>query len=104
MEDWTNVAKKHKPKHLWLWCAVIGFVGYAIGRIGSILWGYMNILHHWVPALIIIVLSPFLRKNWWWVLVLSFGIGLFVSDLNDAVHLKIWGVDDVEVQRFWGVD
>jgi len=101
--DWKLVDRDVLPRYIWFWMLVVGFLGYAIGRIGSILWGYMDIMHHWVPAIFIIGISPFLQKHWWWVLVLAFGIGFLISDLDDFINLRFWGVDTAE-PRFWGVD
>ena len=37
-------------------------------------------------------------------LLFAFGMGLIISDLKDFLELKIWGVDDVEVLKFWHID
>ncbi len=103
-QDWKIVRKSKEPKYLWLWVGIVGFIGYAFGRVGSILWGHLNIMHHWIPALVIIVVSPVIRKkHWWWVLVLAFGIGFLISDFSDFIHLRVWGADMGE-QHFWGID
>ena len=102
--DWKWSEANNKPKYLGLWTLAVGFIGYAIGRLGSILWGHLDTLHHWVPAIVIILIAPIWRKNWWWVLLLSFGIGLLISDLDDFLNLRVWGVDVHEDQHFWGID
>jgi hypothetical protein len=80
------------------------FFGYAVGRIGHILTGYRNSLHHWILALLIVLLSTFFYKYWWGKPLLFFGIGFFISDLNDFMHFRIISPDVTSEYVFWGVD
>ena len=82
----------------------MAFFGYAVGRAGHILTGYRNSLHHWVIALLIMLIAPFFYKHWWGKTLLFFGIGFFISDLNDFIHFRIVSPDVTSEYVFWGID
>jgi len=75
-------------------------IGYMIGRIGHIYGGNHNSPHHWIYGLILFLVGSFL----WNIYLIFFGAGLFISDLRDFVNLRFWGVDDVQIKKFWGID
>ena len=37
-------------------------------------------------------------------LISFFGMGIFISDLNDFLNLKFYGVDTVSKFTFWNID
>ena len=76
------------------------FAGYVAGRVGHIFGGHISGPHHWIFGLILAVIGFFLN----FYILLAFGIGVFISDLKDCLEFKFWGVDDVKVKRFWGID
>ena len=90
---------------------VSAFLGYLIGR-----WGdhYFNfwigdpswLPHHWIYGLIIIIVGLFLFESNLGIWIFSFGIGLFISDLQDFSDLKFIGSDkkSKESRRFWHID
>ena len=81
------------------------FTGYAIGRIGHILWGHIKSPHHWIYGLIIMIIGRlFIVNNLFYILTIFFGLGLFISDLKDFINMKFYGVDDVKIKKFWGID
>lgn len=80
------------------------FVGFTIGRISHILGGDLASPHHWIYGLILIIIGLVFRKKSWGCWVFSFGLGLFISDLKDFFDLKFYGVDEVAIKRFWGID
>jgi hypothetical protein len=80
------------------------FIGYAIGRVGHIYFGRMDTFHHWILGLILIILGLIFRKHFLGFLILSFGIGYFISDFNDFLQLKIIGPDEIGKNKFWGID
>jgi len=84
--------------------SIIFFLGYAIGRIGHILGGHTKSPHHWIYGLILVVGGIYFLKEYLGVIAVFFGLGVFVSDLNDFLHLKFYGVDDDGEKRFWGID
>lgn len=90
-----------------IYSLLAGFAGFAIGRIGHIIGGQIIwIPHHWIFGLIIIgipLIWKKIPKNIKAIIIL-FGIGVFVSDFRDFLHLEIFGLDEVEVVKFWGVD
>lgn len=90
-------------KQILIYLAIV-FLGYVIGRIGHILGGHLKSPHHWIYGLILIIVGIIFRKNFWGILALSFGIGLFISDLRDFLSLRFYGVDDVKIKKFWGID
>ncbi len=80
------------------------FIGYAIGRVGHIYGGHLKTPHHWIYGLVLIILGLIFRKDLLGLLALLFGIGHFISDLKDFLHLKFYGVDEKGEKKFWGID
>ena len=83
------------------------FVGYLIGRAGHVIGGSIAwIPHHWIFGLIIMFAPLFLKKasRKIKILIVLFGLGVFVSDFNDFLRLRIMQPDDVKIVRFWGID
>jgi hypothetical protein len=85
------------------------FLGYAVGRIGHILntkikGGNLKSPHHWIYGLILVILGIIFQHYFWGVPALSFGLGIFVSDLKDFLDSKFYGVDEPGPARFWGID
>jgi len=80
------------------------FVSYSIGRISHILGGHLNAPHHWIYGVILAIVGLFFRQHQWGQCLIVFGIGFIVSDFKDMIDLKFFGVDDVEIKRFWGID
>ncbi|MCK5449688.1 hypothetical protein KAI32_02385 [Candidatus Pacearchaeota archaeon] len=79
------------------------FVGFAIGRFGDKYGGHLNAPHHWIYGLVLIVVGIIYIHNWIGMLSLSFGVGHFVSDLDDFLHMRIWGVDEPHEWKFWSI-
>ncbi|MDP3888686.1 MAG: hypothetical protein Q8Q24_01440 [bacterium] len=82
----------------------LAFLGFASGRIGHILGGHLDGPHHWIHGLLLIIFGIFTWRSWIGSYALIFGTGLFVSDLRDFRLKRIWGPDDVETKKFWGID
>lgn len=87
-------------------CLAVVFIGFAIGRVGHILGGQLNAPHHWIYGVLFIIISVVLwfYKKEWSLYFICFGLGLTISDLKDMLDLKFWGVDNVEIKKFWGID
>ncbi len=87
---------------------VILSVGFAIGRIGHMMGGHLKAPHHWIYGVIItfagMIVFFFLFEDKWSLFLVAFGLGLSVSDLNDMMEFKIYGVDPPGKKRFWGID
>ena len=79
------------------------FWGFGIGRIGDKYGGHFNTPHHWIYGLILIILGVCYISEQLGIISLSFGIGHFVSDLDDFLHLRFWGVDVPHEWKFWSV-
>ncbi|MBU4221964.1 MAG: hypothetical protein KKA10_10140 [Euryarchaeota archaeon] len=79
---------------------IIYFIaGYAVGRIAHMHGGRSTpSIHHWIPGVLLIIIG------WKSVPVMLFGLGLVVSDLNDFMNLRIYGIAKVEKYSFWGID
>ena len=92
-------------KQVAIYLAIL-FVSYSIGRVSHILGGQLNAPHHWIYGILLIIagIALWFYKKEWSLYFIFFGLGLTISDLKDMIDLKIWGVDDVEVKRFWGID
>jgi hypothetical protein len=82
-------------------------IGYVIGRLGHVFGGSIAwIPHHWIFGLIIMVVPLFSRKitKKTKILIILFGLGVFVSDLKDFLDLKVFEPEDVYAVKFFGVD
>ncbi len=79
------------------------FLGFAMGRIGDLLFGDLDFLHHWTYPIPLWIISWMYRSEWWAIPLATFGIGLFVSDLDDFLHLRVWGPDEEHEWRFWSI-
>ena len=86
------------------------FVGYIFGR-----WGhyYLNdklgnpkwAPHHWIYGVIVALLGLILSyKSDLGLMLISFGIGHFISDLKDFLKFKFVGPDEIGKRKFWGID
>lgn len=84
--------------------AIACFIGYIIGRIGHVLGGQIRSPHHWIYGLILAIGGMFFVKEYFGIPTIMFGVGLFVSDLDDFIQLKFYGVDAKGKKRFWGID
>jgi len=89
---------------------LVAFLGYIVGRWAD----YVNALirdpawlpHHWIPALILMVIGFFYLKDSLGLLVSSFGTGFFISDLKDFLNLKFFEKDGKNPKdvKFWNID
>jgi len=84
-------------------CVLLIFAGYAIGRMGHIYGGHLNAPHHWIYGAMLFF-PGVVFSNEIIFLMFSFGLGLIISDLKDFLNLKLWGIDNVEIKKFWGID
>jgi len=82
---------------------ITAFGGFAIGRIGDKCGGHLNAPHHWTYSLILIIIGVYYMNHLLGLLSFSFGIGHFISDLDDFLHLRIWGVDEPHKWKFWSI-
>lgn len=82
---------------------ISAFIGFAIGRIGDKYGGHLNTPHHWIYGLILIILGIIYIKTNLGIIALGFGIGHFISDLQDFLDLKFWGVDKEHNWKFWDI-
>lgn len=82
----------------------LAFIGYAIGRIGHMYGGHLNVPHHWFYGLILMILGTVFYKYDLGLMAFCFGVGLFLSDLKDFLKLKFFGLDRDGEKKFWGID
>ncbi len=82
---------------------LIGFVGFALGRCGDKLGGHLFGPHHWLYGLFFVLMGTVFYNHFWGIAVISFGIGHFISDLNDFLHLRFYGYDVHHEWRFWSI-
>jgi hypothetical protein len=78
------------------------FLGFAIGRFGDKYGGHLRAPHHWIYGLILIIAGIFIHKPIGYFLI-SFGIGHFISDLDDFLNLRFFGVDVPHKWEFWSI-
>ena len=84
---------------IFLKICVLCFAGYIIGRIGDWYAGHWDFFHHWIYGIFFIffgILYGFYFS--------AFGIGLVISDLKDMLQFKIFGPDEKNIKKFWGID
>ena len=79
------------------------FTGFALGRLGDKYFGPKNTPHHWIYGLFLVVLGTIFYYNFFSLLLIFFGIGHFISDLNDFFHLRIYGIDVPHKWKFWSI-
>jgi len=84
--------------------ALAAFAGYAIGRVSHIIGGSLDVPHHWVYGAVLIAVGGFFYSRIWGITLLSFGLGIFISDLKDFINLKFYGPDEPGPKKFWGID
>lgn len=88
-----------------------GFLGYVLGRFGD---NYLNIWmgdpkwvpHHWIYGLLLMIIGFLFFNNNLELWTISFGLGLFISDLKDFWKMKIFAPDGKtkENRKFWHID
>lgn len=78
------------------------FIGFAIGRISDKIGGHWNGPHHWVYGLLLFA-AGFFFTGWPGVFLIGFGAGHFISDLEDFLYGRFWGVDSPHEWRFWSI-
>lgn len=81
----------------------VAFAGFALGRIGDKYGGHLNAPHHWVYGLASILVGVIYFSNLKNAL-LFFGVGLFVSDLEDFFNFRLKGPDKNHEWRFWSIN
>lgn len=79
------------------------FAGFAVGRFGDKLGGHLNTFHHWIWGLLLIFLGAYFYSLLWGALAIFFGVGLVISDLDDFLHFRVYGVDEPHEWRFWSI-
>ena len=79
------------------------FMGFAIGRFGDKWGGHLNAPHHWIYGLIMIIIGIVFVKKFVGIFLLTFGVGHFISDLDDFLHMRIYGVDEPHEWKFWSI-
>ena len=83
---------------------VIAFIGFVIGRIGHIVGGHLKAPHHWIYGLVLILTGIIFYQSKWGFYLISLGFGIFISDFQDFLAMKFYGIDNVKEKRFWGID
>jgi|GEM_PF-2541460 len=85
------------------------FIGFAIGRFGD-KFGYIEkvwifpVPHHWIWGVVFFILGVIFISSFWSFLAIPLGIGLFISDLNDFLHLRFFGKEPPHKWKFWSID
>ena len=82
---------------------IAGFIGFATGRFGDRYGGHINGPHHWILGVILVVLGIIFFDTTLGILAFGFGIGHFISDLEDFLHMRIWSVDVPHEWKFWSI-
>lgn len=78
-------------------------VGFTAGRLGDKWGGHLNVPHHWIYGVLSFNVGLFLLSSWAGVLLPSFGVGHFISDLDDFLHMRVIGVDEPHEWKFWSI-
>ena len=111
------ISYKHKRKNCRMiildilnFTAIV-FLGYVVGRWAD---NYLNVWindppwipHHWIQGAVFMTAGIFFLKDNWQLWIFFFGLGLFISDLNDFLDLKFFEPDGKtkENRRFWHID
>lgn len=88
---------------------ISALIGYLIGR-----WShcYLNVWvknpswppHHWIYGAILMIIGLIFYREFIGLIVFSFGLGHFISDLKDFLELRFIGADEEGEKKFWGID
>ena len=88
---------------------IVVFMGYIVGR-----WAHycLNVWlknpswapHHWIYGLILMIVGLIFYREFIGLLVFSFGLGHFISDLKDFLQLEFIGADKEGEKKFWGIN
>jgi len=95
---------------LYLFELVVTFIGFALGRYGDKYLGNLEKLwiipnpHHWIWGALLIFLGGFGSTSFLGLTSICFGIGVFVSDLNDFLHLRFFGEEPPHQWKFWHIN
>ncbi|MFA5992943.1 MAG: hypothetical protein WC796_04525 [Candidatus Pacearchaeota archaeon] len=79
------------------------FAGFSLGRIGDKYGGHLNGPHHWIFGIVLVIIGIFYIKDIFGIFLIFFGIGLFISDLNDFLNKRFWSVDIPHKWKFWSI-
>lgn len=82
---------------------IMFFIGFAVGRYGDKWGGHLNTPHHWIYGLLLIIVGIIFIHNNAGIVALSFGIGHFLSDLNDFINMRFYGPDEPHDWKFWSI-
>lgn len=80
------------------------FAAFTLGRVGHIFGGQLKTPHHWIYGAICIIIGVIFYKKNWSVYIISFGLGLLISDFIDFTQLKTFQPDPAGIKVFWGID
>jgi hypothetical protein len=80
--------------------------GYSIGRAGHVLFGDWKSPHHWIFGLLFILAGVVLDldRTMLTLSLISFGVGCFISDIDDFLEFKIIRPDEHPERKFFGFD
>ncbi|MBU0461759.1 MAG: hypothetical protein KJ574_04195 [Nanoarchaeota archaeon] len=98
--------KRGKDKMILLIMAyvLIAFTGFAVGRFGDKYGGHMNVPHHWIYGFLCIVTGGAFSAYTLGTTAIAFGVGHFISDMNDFLNLKLYGADEPHEWKFWSIN
>lgn len=90
---------------------VMSFLGYVVGRWAD---NYVNFWmgdpdwtpDHWIYGLVLMYAGILIFDGYIELYLFSFGLGHFISDLHDFLHLKFFGKDNKRRDKvaFWHID
>lgn len=93
-----------------IYIIISAFIGYLLGRIGDYISDYwLNdpwSPHHWIYGVIIGAIAILFFQGTLELLILAFGVGVFISDLKDFWQLKFIGKDNkpINERKFWHIN
>lgn len=79
------------------------FIGFALGRFGDLIFGHMKSTHHWTYGVVLIIIGIIFFEKFWGLWLISLGIGMVISDLDDFLHFRVYGVDEPHKWKFWSI-
>ena len=82
---------------------ISAFIGFAVGRYGDKYGGQLNTPHHWIYGLALMIIGGIFLKGYLAIIFIAFGFGHFISDLNDFLHMRLWGRGEVHTWKFWSI-
>jgi hypothetical protein len=74
------------------------FLSFAIGRFSHMYYGSLNTPHHWIYGAMALAAGLIFYRKKWGMYLIYLGLGFMLSDFQDMLDLKFFGIDTVTLK------